>query len=103
MTKSDKRKAIEIHDTIEELGFGKFQVILVIGTGLIWMADGIEITLLAILSSSLRCGPWKTTPFEETILSTLVFFGMIIIAYLLLSTNTVSLFYMVYLDWTLIN
>lgn len=44
-----------ITQAVNALGFGWFQVKLSLWTGLCWMADSMEMTILSILSPSLHC------------------------------------------------
>lgn len=54
---------------INALGFGKFQVKLSLFTGLCWMVDSMEITILSILSPSLHCD-WGITRYQQALTTT---------------------------------
>ncbi|OAD62967.1 Synaptic vesicle 2-related protein [Eufriesea mexicana] len=62
---------------INALGFGKFQVKLSLFTGLCWMVDSMEITILSILSPSLHCD-WGITRYQQALTTTVVFLGMML-------------------------
>lgn len=59
---------------INALGFGKFQVKLSLFTGLCWMVDSMEITILSILSPSLHCD-WGITRYQQALTTTVVLFN----------------------------
>ncbi|XP_012225454.1 synaptic vesicle 2-related protein isoform X1 [Linepithema humile] len=62
---------------INALGFGKFQVKLSLFTGLCWMVDSMEITILSILSPSLHCD-WGISRYQQALTTTVVFLGMML-------------------------
>lgn len=49
-----------VSQAVNALGFGWFQVKLSLWTGLCWMADSMEMTILSILSPALHCD-WQIT------------------------------------------
>lgn len=61
---------------INALGFGKFQVKLSLFTGLCWMVDSMEITILSILSPSLHCD-WGITRYQQALTTTVTLFNEI--------------------------
>ncbi|XP_066597777.1 synaptic vesicle 2-related protein isoform X2 [Prorops nasuta] len=66
-----------VMQAINALGFGKFQVKLSLFTGLCWMVDSMEITILSILSPSLHC-EWGITRYQQALTTTVVFLGMML-------------------------
>lgn len=62
---------------VNALGFGKFQVKLSFFTGLCWMADSMEMTILSILSPALHCH-WHISRYQQALTTTIVFLGMMI-------------------------
>ncbi|KAG7208753.1 hypothetical protein KM043_014948 [Ampulex compressa] len=66
-----------VMQAINALGFGKFQVKLSLFTGLCWMVDSMEITILSILSPSLHCD-WGITRYQQALTTTVVFLGMML-------------------------
>lgn len=63
---------------INTLGFGKFQVKLSLFTGLCWMVDSMEITILSILSPSLHCD-WGISRYQQALTTTVTVINLIII------------------------
>lgn len=59
---------------INALGFGKFQVKLSLFTGLCWMVDSMEITILSILSPSLHCD-WGISRYQQALTTTVIIFN----------------------------
>lgn len=59
------------------LGFGWFQVKLSLWTGLCWMADSMEMTILSILSPALHCD-WHISRYQQALTTTIVFLGMML-------------------------
>ncbi|ODN04059.1 Synaptic vesicle 2-related protein [Orchesella cincta] len=66
-----------VSQAINALGFGKFQVMLSLFTGLCWMADSMEMMILSILSPALQC-EWGIDKYKQAFLTTSVFFGMMV-------------------------
>ncbi|KAF5308161.1 hypothetical protein FQR65_LT06341 [Abscondita terminalis] len=66
-----------ITQAVNALGFGWFQVKLSLCTGLCWMADSMEMTILSILSPSLHC-IWNITRYQQALTTTVVFLGMML-------------------------
>ncbi|GFN92729.1 synaptic vesicle 2-related protein [Plakobranchus ocellatus] len=64
-----------VQECIDQIGFGKFQVKLSILTGFAWMADAMEMMILAILSPALHC-EWRLEGWQEAFITTVVFCGM---------------------------
>lgn len=54
---------------VNAFGFGKFQVQLSLFTGLCWMADSMEMTILSILSPALHC-EWHITRYQQALTTT---------------------------------
>jgi hypothetical protein len=58
-----------VAQAINALGFGKFQVMLSLFTGLCWMADSMEMMILSILSPALQC-EWGINAYKQAFLTT---------------------------------
>lgn len=71
----DSDETYTVEQAIDQIGFGKFQIKLSILTGFAWMADAMEMMILAILSPALHCD-WQLTGFQEAAITTVVFCGM---------------------------
>ncbi|KAF7283998.1 synaptic vesicle 2-related protein [Rhynchophorus ferrugineus] len=66
-----------VTQAVNALGFGWFQVKLSLWTGLCWMADSMEMTILSILSPALHCS-WHITRYQQALTTTIVFLGMML-------------------------
>nr|KAG5690087.1 hypothetical protein BaRGS_016395 [Batillaria attramentaria] len=73
--KDTSEETYTVEQAIDQIGFGKFQIKLSILTGFAWMADAMEMMILAILSPALHCD-WQLTGFQEAAITTVVFAGM---------------------------
>lgn len=58
-----------VTQAVNAFGFGKFQVKLSFFTGLCWMADSMEMTILSILSPALHCS-WHITRYQQALTTT---------------------------------
>ena len=66
-----------VEEIVEHVGFGKYQILLLCVAGFSWMADAMEMMILAILGPVSRC-EWFLEPWDEALLSTVVFVGMFV-------------------------
>ncbi|CAH0714415.1 unnamed protein product, partial [Brenthis ino] len=66
-----------VTQAVNALGFGWFQVKLSLFTGLCWMADSMEMTILSILSPALHC-EWNISKYQQALTTTVVFMGMML-------------------------
>ncbi|XP_073258870.1 synaptic vesicle 2-related protein-like [Porites lutea] len=66
-----------VEDAIDKLGYGPFQMKLMFVVGLAWMADSMEVTILAIVCPAIRC-EWQLETWQEATITTAVFSGMTI-------------------------
>ena len=67
-------KHFTIQNATEYVGFGKFQVLMMLMVGFFWTADAMEIMVVSILSPILAC-EWNLSSLQEALISTIVFFG----------------------------
>lgn len=58
-----------VAQAVDTFGFGKFQVKLSLFTGLCWMADSMETTILSILSPTLHY-EWQISRFQQALATT---------------------------------
>ncbi|KAF4520940.1 hypothetical protein B566_EDAN008915 [Ephemera danica] len=58
-----------VTQAVNAFGFGKFQVKLSLFTGLCWMADSMEMTILSILSPALHCD-WRISRYQQALTTT---------------------------------
>jgi hypothetical protein len=63
------KETYTVAQAVDAFGFGKFQVKLSLFTGLCWMADSMETTILSILSPTLHY-EWQITLFQEALVTT---------------------------------
>ncbi|KAK3084065.1 hypothetical protein FSP39_007577 [Pinctada imbricata] len=68
-------ESFTLQQAIDNIGFGKFQIKLSILTGFAWMADAMEMMILAILSPALHC-EWQLEGWQQALITTVVFAGM---------------------------
>jgi len=62
-----------VTQAVNAFGFGKFQVKLSFFTGLCWMADSMEMTILSILSPALHC-EWHISRYQQALTTTVSIF-----------------------------
>ncbi|CAB0002082.1 unnamed protein product [Nesidiocoris tenuis] len=60
--------AFTVRQAINTFGFGKFQAKLSLFTGLCWMADSMEMTILSILTPALYC-IWSISRYQQAMLT----------------------------------
>lgn len=65
-----------VTEAIDASGFGRFQLMMLLFTGLAWMGDAMEMMLLSFLGPSVRC-EWGVSPTQEGRLTSVVFVGML--------------------------
>lgn len=61
-----------VSQAVNAFGFGKFQAKLSLFTGLCWMADSMEMTILSILSLALHCD-WRISRYQQALATTVCF------------------------------
>ena len=49
----DSKRSMTTDEAMEEIGFGKFQVMIMCLSGGVWMADSMEIMILSILGKAI--------------------------------------------------
>ena len=72
-----KERVYTVDDAINKMGFGPFQVLITVFCGLLWVADAMELMVLSILSPAVKC-QWKLSSFEEAMITSAVFFGILV-------------------------
>lgn len=82
---SPSTETYTVAQAVDAFGFGKFQVKLSLFTGLCWMADSMETTILSILSPTLHY-EWQITRLQQA-LATTVSTSFIFLALLLSSCS----------------
>lgn len=66
-----------VDQAVEQCGFGAFQWILSVVTGLSWMAEAMEMMILSLLSPALSCD-WGISSWKQALITTIVFCGMML-------------------------
>ncbi|XP_035823981.1 synaptic vesicle 2-related protein isoform X2 [Zea mays] len=64
-------------DALTLMGFGKFQALVLAYAGMGWVAEAMEVMLLSFLGPVVR-EEWNVSPQDESLLSSVVFAGMLI-------------------------
>ncbi|XP_029191763.2 synaptic vesicle 2-related protein-like isoform X2 [Acropora millepora] len=72
---SERRETYTVEEAIDRIGYGAFQMKLMFVIGLAWMADSMEVTILAIVCPAIRCD-WNLATWQEATITTAVFSGM---------------------------
>lgn len=70
-----------VDEALSAMEFGKFQTLVLVYAGLGWFADAMEIMLLSFVGPAVK-SHWGLSSTEEGLLSTVVFAGMLLGAYL---------------------
>ncbi|KAL6776502.1 hypothetical protein ACKKBG_A21405 [Auxenochlorella protothecoides x Auxenochlorella symbiontica] len=66
---------MDVTASIDSIGFGRFQWLLLAYTGLAWLADACETMLLSFLGLAVKCD-WGLTSSQAAALTSVVFAGM---------------------------
>lgn len=74
---SNNEDTFTVDQAVEAFGFGWFQIKLSFFTGLVWMADAMEMMILSILAPALHCS-WNLAAWQQAMLTMVVFAGMMI-------------------------
>ena len=69
-------KDILLDEVISRLGFGKFQIKLLFIVSIIWVADAMEMMMIAFISPALAC-EFNLTDSSKAVLTTMIFVGML--------------------------
>ncbi|XP_061951383.1 organic cation/carnitine transporter 7-like [Populus nigra] len=69
-----------LDDALASAGFGKFQFLVLAYAGLGWFAEAMEIMILSFVGPAVK-SQWNLSSTQESLLSTVVFAGMLVGAY----------------------
>ncbi|KAK0571490.1 hypothetical protein LWI29_017033 [Acer saccharum] len=69
-----------LDEALSAMRFGKFQVLVLIYAGLGWFSEAMEIMILSFVGPAVK-SKWKLSSGEESLLTTVVFAGMLVGAY----------------------
>ncbi|KAK4478982.1 hypothetical protein RD792_014489 [Penstemon davidsonii] len=76
-----QRLGFTLDEALSSLGFGTFQSLALVFAGIGWFSEAMEMTLLSFIGPAVK-SQWSLSPTEESLISTAVFGGMLIGAYL---------------------
>lgn len=85
---NDERQSYTVDEALTSMGFGKFQYLVFAYAGLGVFAEAMEVMILSFIGPAVK-SEWELSPSEESLLTTVVFAGNLIGAYLwgLISDN----------------
>ncbi|CAO2836253.1 unnamed protein product [Amaranthus hypochondriacus] len=78
MTNSDETYSVD--DALITTGFGKLQYLVLAYAGMAWISEAMEMMILSFVGPALKSA-WKLSIAQESLLSTVVFVGMLVGAY----------------------
>lgn len=67
-------------DALLSLGFGKYQSFILIYAGLGWISEAMEVMILSFVGPAVQT-EWNLTSEQESLITTVVFAGMLFGAY----------------------
>ncbi|KAL1569898.1 Organic cation/carnitine transporter 7 [Salvia divinorum] len=76
----DDRKSYSVDDALSALGFGKFQVLVLIYAGMGWVSEAMEMMLLSFVGPAVQ-SLWDLSSQQESLITSIVFAGMMFGAY----------------------
>ncbi|XP_040201338.1 putative transporter SVOPL [Rana temporaria] len=79
---SNAPKTYSVEEAVETIGFGRFHIMLFLIMGSTGIAEAMEIMLLAVISSSIRC-EWRLQSWQVALVTTMVFFGYMVFSIIL--------------------
>jgi MFS family permease len=77
----DPNPVYTLDEALSAVGFGKFQSFLLVYGALGWVAEAMELMILSFIGPALQ-SEWGLSSSKESLISTVVFAGMLIGAYL---------------------
>lgn len=76
----DDRETYTVDEALVALGFGKFQVCVLIYAGMGWISEAMEMMLLSFVGPAVQ-SVWGLSSHEESLITSIVFAGMLVGAY----------------------
>lgn len=77
----DSSAVYTLDEALSAIGFGNFQALILLYGALGWVAEAMELMILSFIGPELQ-SEWDLSSAEESMISTVVFAGMLIGAYL---------------------
>lgn len=75
-----ERNGYTVDEALVTMGFGKFQVLVLIYAGMGWISEAMEMMLLSFVGPAVHSA-WNLSAHQETLLTSMVFVGMLFGAY----------------------
>ncbi|KAL9304608.1 hypothetical protein ACSQ67_021871 [Phaseolus vulgaris] len=69
-----------VDDALVALGFGNFQILVLVYAGVGWISEAMEMMLLSFVGPAVQA-QWNLSAHEESLITSVVFAGMLIGAY----------------------
>ncbi|KAL7140599.1 hypothetical protein ABFS83_09G129800 [Erythranthe nasuta] len=76
----ERKSSYTVDEALIALGFGKFQVFVLIYAGIGWVSEAMEMMLLSFVGSAVQSA-WGLSSHEESLITSIVFAGMLVGAY----------------------
>ncbi|XP_071583719.1 putative transporter SVOPL isoform X2 [Heliangelus exortis] len=76
------QKTFTVEDAVEDIGFGRFHILLFLIMGSTGVAEAMEIMLIAVVSPFIRC-EWQLQDWQVALVTTMVFFGYMVFSIVL--------------------
>ncbi|CAL1373886.1 unnamed protein product [Linum trigynum] len=77
---ADQRAGYSVDEALLALGFGKFQTLIFLYAGMGWLTEAMEMMILSFIGPAVK-SVWNLSANQETLISVVVFAGMLIGAY----------------------
>lgn len=69
-----------IDEALVSMGFGNFQILVLAYAGMGWVSEAMEMMLLSFVGPAVQSA-WSLSPHEESLITSVVFAGMLVGAY----------------------
>ncbi|KAK2972694.1 hypothetical protein RJ640_025545 [Escallonia rubra] len=76
----DPSTVYTLDEALSTIGFGNFQTLVLVYAGLGWVSEAMEVMILSFVGSAVRA-EWGLSSTEQSLISTVVFAGMLVGAY----------------------
>ncbi|CAI0437117.1 unnamed protein product [Linum tenue] len=77
----DQHGGYNVDEALLSVGFGKFQIFVCLYAGMGWISEAMEVMILSFIGPSVK-SQWDLSANQETLLSVVVFSGMLLGAYM---------------------
>ncbi|GMP35248.1 hypothetical protein CsSME_00007768 [Camellia sinensis var. sinensis] len=76
----DENQTYTVDEAILAVGFGNFQVLVLLYAGMGWVSEAMEMMLLSFVGPAVQ-STWGLSSHEESLITSVVFAGMLVGAY----------------------